>query len=121
MSSLNVYLCDVDTECPDYLFAKSVVDKMGGKLVGYKDADICLFTAGTYLSSHNAALMENELNDVLSQKKHVIVIKPYGTSYLPLYFRRLGLESIELLSSQISAVVAGCNPDKSKIRFNRYC
>ena len=121
MSQMDIYLCDVDKECPDYIFATAVIENAGSRLVGYQDADICLFTAGTYLSSHNAAPMEKELEKVISAGKQVIIIKPYGTSYMPLYFRRLGLEGIELLASQISAVATGETPDGSKIRFNRYC
>ena len=83
MSQMDIYLCDVDKECPDYIFAKAVIENAGSRLVGYQDADICLFTAGTYLSSHNAAPMEKELEKVISAGKQVIIIKPYGTSYMP--------------------------------------
>ncbi|MDY4610562.1 MAG: hypothetical protein SPD11_08130 [Sphaerochaetaceae bacterium] len=116
-----IYICDVDVKCPDYIFTKEVVRNCGGLLSSLEDADLCLFNAGVYISRHSAKEMEKWLRRAIDREKQIIIIKPYGTSYMPLYFRRLKLEGIELLKSQIEAVLEGVLPDFSKLLLNRYC
>lgn len=115
-----IYICDIDEKCPDYLFTKEVVQSQGYSLSSLETADLCLFNAGVYISGHNAGKLEKELRKAVGEKKHVVIVKPYGTSYMPLYFRRLKLEGIELLKSQIMAVLDGLIPNSDKLLCNRY-
>lgn len=116
-----VYIVDVDLECPDYKFVKDVVAREGHEITSLENADLCFFTAGTYLSQHNASLIEGLLNDAKKNGKRIVIVKPYGTSYMPLYFRQMHLMGIELLKSQIAAVLRDKAPSESAIVFNRYC
>ena len=118
---MKVYLFDYDKDCPDYTFTKEIIQKELCQESSMDDADICLYNTGVYISKHNARILEADLAKPISKNKKIFIVKPFGTSYLPLYFRRLGLNSIELLYSQISAVLKDEEPDSSKILFNRYC
>lgn len=118
---MNVYLFDNDKDCPDYIFTKEVVINEGHNLVPLIESDLCFFNAGVYISGHNAKQLEVKLDEAISLNKEILIIKPYGTSYLPLYFRRMHLKSVELLYSQISAILRRECPDSSKLYLNRYC
>ncbi len=116
-----VYLCDLDKDNLDYIFTKKVIEENGFLLSSLEDADICLFNAGVFLSKHNAVPMEEELYRAKQEKKKIIVIKPYGTSYLPLAFRKLKLSGIELLATHIEAALKDKPLNEADLLLNRYC
>ena len=116
----SIYICDVEKSNPDYIFTEEVVVNHGDSLSVLDSAEICLFNAGVYISGHNAKKFEELLQKATHLNKQVFVLKPYGTSYMPLYFRRLSLPGIELLRSQIEAVLEDREPDEAYLTCNRY-
>ncbi len=115
-----IYVPSIDTSCPDYLFVMNVLSSAGVRIVDMEACDLCLFTAGTYLSKHNAKAIENEIRTAMGLGKRIVVVKPYGTAYMPLYFRKLKLVGIECLKSQILEIVSDIPIDQSEILFSRY-
>lgn len=116
-----IYLCDIDKDCPDYIFTKEIIEDKNNLLVNLEDAELCIFNAGVFISKHNATEFKRNLTLAIEKGKEIVVTKPYGTSYMPLYIRRLNLKAIELLYSQINAIIQGIEPDSEKILFKRYC
>ena len=87
--SYRVYVSSVDATCPDYRFVCDVVSQTDHQMTNLEQCDVCFFTAGTYLSGHNAPPMQAEIQEALRLQKRIVVVKPYVTHYMPLYFRRL--------------------------------
>lgn len=88
---LHIFLNNTDVNCPDYIFIKTILETYKDKITVVDEMvenGISMFTSGTFILRKNTAGVLSNLELAVDKNNKIVMIKPHGTSYLPMQMRK---------------------------------